>query len=185
MALVAYADSDEDDIAPTDAKLASSSSDADPLIEVAAVDKHAESKEPNDDTLSGDTKGGKKKRSTDAGRTKHKKKKGEGDAKKFALPSLAAALASSKPSFLARGEGEAQARIEAVAKSYSERERVEVPQTTAPRVAAEEEQEERKQAAEKEKETTWQKNKRQQKLGQAKFTVKSNRDCPDVWRPSG
>mmetsp|Transcript_24129 Transcript_24129/g.48385 ORF Transcript_24129/g.48385 Transcript_24129/m.48385 type:complete len:162 (+) Transcript_24129:3-488(+) len=35
---------------------------------------------------------------------------------------------------------------------------------------------------EKEKETTRQKNTRKQKLGQANFTVKDNRECPDLWR---
>jgi len=33
------------------------------------------------------------------------------------------------------------------------------------------------------KETVRQKNKRKQKLGQAKFTVKSERECPDIYRP--
>ena len=31
-------------------------------------------------------------------------------------------------------------------------------------------------------ETVRQKNNRKEKLGQAKFTVKANRDCPDIWR---
>lgn len=35
---------------------------------------------------------------------------------------------------------------------------------------------------EKEKETTRQKNTRKQKMGQANFTVKDNRECPDLWR---
>ena len=36
---------------------------------------------------------------------------------------------------------------------------------------------------ERPKETVRQKNKRKMKLGQAKFTVKSNRECPDIYRP--
>ena len=39
-------------------------------------------------------------------------------------------------------------------------------------------------AAKKKEETTRQKNTRKQKLGQANFTVKSNRECPDIFRPS-
>lgn len=34
----------------------------------------------------------------------------------------------------------------------------------------------------KKKETTRQKNNRKEKLGQAKFTIKSERECPDIWR---
>lgn len=34
----------------------------------------------------------------------------------------------------------------------------------------------------KKEETTRQKNSRKQKLGQANFTVKSNRECPDIWQ---
>jgi hypothetical protein len=36
----------------------------------------------------------------------------------------------------------------------------------------------------KKEETTRQKNARKQKLGQANFTVKSNRECPDIWQGS-
>mmetsp|Transcript_2242 Transcript_2242/g.3236 ORF Transcript_2242/g.3236 Transcript_2242/m.3236 type:complete len:114 (+) Transcript_2242:171-512(+) len=35
----------------------------------------------------------------------------------------------------------------------------------------------------KPKETIRQKNKRKMKMGQAKFTVKSERECPDIYRP--
>lgn len=34
----------------------------------------------------------------------------------------------------------------------------------------------------KKKETTRQKNNRKERLGQAKFTIKSERECPDIWR---
>jgi hypothetical protein len=34
----------------------------------------------------------------------------------------------------------------------------------------------------KKQETVRQKNNRKEKLGQAKFTLKANRDCPDIWR---
>ena len=34
----------------------------------------------------------------------------------------------------------------------------------------------------KPKETTRQKNKRKEALGQAKFTVKAERECPDIWQ---
>jgi hypothetical protein len=36
----------------------------------------------------------------------------------------------------------------------------------------------------KEKLTTRQRNNRQEKRGQAKFTVKDTRECPDIYRPS-
>lgn len=38
---------------------------------------------------------------------------------------------------------------------------------------------------EREKETTRQKNKRKEQRGQAKFTTKSERDCPDIWQGGG
>ena len=38
------------------------------------------------------------------------------------------------------------------------------------------------QSQSKKEETTRQKNSRKQKLGQANFTVKSNRECPDIWQ---
>ena len=34
----------------------------------------------------------------------------------------------------------------------------------------------------RDRETTRQKNKRKEQRGQAKFTLKEGRDCPDIWR---
>jgi len=101
---------------------------------------------------------------------------------------LAAAVHKEEPEFfLSNAEETAGAKEPAQhAPSTSTGSSASASAPTPPRAAAESGESAVTAAAgvKKKEETTRQKNTRKQKLGQAKFTVKSNRECPDIFRPS-